>query len=198
MVGAILKPDNLVVAGGAFRCWCRSVGGHVRFDASSPRVHRCSVLSTNGCRPEPHLAAVGWRTTVSRQIETSRTSEASAPPAAPAVREKNDECRKLARGLLEAWQGPVCAIDSQSRIVAVNHAWTDFASVNGGTAETCGVGVSYLAECESAAARARGLRVSTRPSSPRASGRCWPARSTTSATTTHARHRASTAASPSA
>ena len=94
---------------------------------------------------------------MSRQIETSRTSEASAPPAAPAVREKNDQYRELARGLLEAWQGPVCAIDSQSRIVAVNHAWTDLASVNGGTADTCGIGASYLAECERAAARARGL-----------------------------------------
>ena len=84
-------------------------------------------------------------------------SQADDDPAAPAVRAEDDRHHQLARGLLNAWQGPVCVIDSDSRIVAVNQAWNDVAALNGGTAESCGTGASYLEVCERAAARASGL-----------------------------------------
>ncbi|MEP7091086.1 MAG: EAL domain-containing protein [Nocardioidaceae bacterium] len=59
---------------------------------------------------------------------------------------------ELARGLLDAWDVPTCAVDCESRIVAVNRAWRDFVEDNDGTDELCGVGVSYLDTCDRAAA----------------------------------------------
>jgi diguanylate cyclase (GGDEF)-like protein len=56
----------------------------------------------------------------------------------------------LARGLLDALDAPTCAVDAESRIVAVNLAWRDFARDNGGTEEVSEVGVSYLDICERA------------------------------------------------
>lgn len=74
-------------------------------------------------------------------------------PTAP--REGHD--RDLARGLLDAWPGPVCVVDSQSRIVAVNRAWDEAAEDNGGTAQACGIGAHYLDTCERAALQSSGL-----------------------------------------
>ncbi|MCL3819323.1 putative bifunctional diguanylate cyclase/phosphodiesterase [Aeromicrobium wangtongii] len=57
---------------------------------------------------------------------------------------------ELARGLLDALDAPTCAVDRDSRIVATNLAWRDFARDNGGTDQTCGIGVSYLDVCDRA------------------------------------------------
>ncbi len=75
----------------------------------------------------------------------------------PEAREQHDRYRQLASGLLNAWEGPVCAVDSNGRIVAVNHAWLDVSRLNHGTAESSGIGASYLATCERSAANASGL-----------------------------------------
>ncbi len=94
---------------------------------------------------------------MSRRKMTSTTPEATGDPAATAVPPTSNRDRQLARGLLNAWQGPVCAIDSDSRIVAVNQAWVDAAGLDGETAESYGIGASYLGACDQAAARASGL-----------------------------------------
>ena len=75
---------------------------------------------------------------------------------------------RLARSLLDALDAPTCAVDADSRIVAVNEAWRAFAEANGGDAPAVHEGASYLAACEAvpptdedaddAAAVAAGLR----------------------------------------
>ncbi|MFL6153413.1 MAG: EAL domain-containing protein [Ornithinibacter sp.] len=82
--------------------------------------------------------------------------EAGSESVPPSAREQDDRYRQLARGLLNASPGPVCAVDREGTIVAVNQAWIDVAGLNGGTAESCGVGANYLDTCERAA-RASGL-----------------------------------------
>ncbi|MDX6273636.1 MAG: hypothetical protein QOJ92_846 [Frankiales bacterium] len=57
---------------------------------------------------------------------------------------------QLARGLLDAIEAPTCAINSSLCIVAVNEAWWEFMSANGGSPPACGLGASYLAACEGA------------------------------------------------
>jgi diguanylate cyclase (GGDEF)-like protein len=58
---------------------------------------------------------------------------------------------QLARGLLDSSEKSACAVDSEGNVVAVNPAWRDFALVNGGVDELCGVGVNYLDTCDRAA-----------------------------------------------
>ena len=75
---------------------------------------------------------------------------------------------RLARSLLDALDAPTCAVDADSRIVAVNRAWRAFAEANGGEPAALGEGTSYLGLCEGvppvhedaedAAAVAAGLR----------------------------------------
>ena len=60
---------------------------------------------------------------------------------------------RLARSLLDALDAPTCAVDADSRIVAVNHAWRAFAQGNGGDVDTMGEGSSYLAVCQAAGPR---------------------------------------------
>jgi diguanylate cyclase (GGDEF)-like protein/PAS domain S-box-containing protein len=48
---------------------------------------------------------------------------------------------------------PTARVDRHGVIVDVNRAWTTFAQLNGGTPDTTGPGVDYLAECDRAAAR---------------------------------------------
>lgn len=54
---------------------------------------------------------------------------------------------QLAHGLLDALDAPTCAVAADGRIVAVNRAWKDFMSENGGDPEKCGRGNSYLQVC---------------------------------------------------
>jgi len=54
----------------------------------------------------------------------------------------------LAQGLLDALEAPACAVDADSRIIAVNEAWRAFTVSGGGQESTCGEGVSYLSVCD--------------------------------------------------
>jgi diguanylate cyclase (GGDEF)-like protein len=75
---------------------------------------------------------------------------------------------QLAHGVLDALESPTCAVTSAGEIVAVNEAWREFATANGGNLEECGVGSNYLRACDQGAATpnesgggarvARGLR----------------------------------------
>jgi hypothetical protein len=60
-----------------------------------------------------------------------------------------------------AWGAELAWLDEQGVIVAVNDAWTQFCSANGGRIEACGPGSSYLAVCDAdpdSAAVGRALR----------------------------------------
>lgn len=56
----------------------------------------------------------------------------------------NFEQDAVMSGVLDALTSHIAVLDKQGVIVAVNRAWTRFASENGGKAEAYGVGVSYL------------------------------------------------------
>ncbi|MCU1537769.1 MAG: hypothetical protein JWP82_2120 [Humibacillus sp.] len=71
--------------------------------------------------------------------------------------EQSDRYLQLARGLLDAWEVPTCAVDPHGTIVAVNQAWRAFTTANGGSDERCGVGVGYLEVCDRAASTDGGL-----------------------------------------
>ena len=81
----------------------------------------------------------------------------SGDPVSTTVQEQTNRYHQLARGLLNSWTGPTCAVDCGGSIVAVNEAWIDVAERNGGTAESCGIGVNYLDTCDRVAAHAGGL-----------------------------------------
>ncbi len=55
---------------------------------------------------------------------------------------------RLARSLLDALEAPTCAVDSDSRLIAVNAAWDDVAEASGIEPGEVGVGRSYLAACD--------------------------------------------------
>jgi len=50
--------------------------------------------------------------------------------------------------VLDTLDPHVAVLDRTGEIVAVNAAWEDFASVNGGDGSRCGVGANYLAVCQ--------------------------------------------------
>jgi diguanylate cyclase (GGDEF)-like protein len=58
----------------------------------------------------------------------------------------------LALGLLDALEAPTCAVDADSNIIAINAAWRQFTTTNGGDHDKGGVGASYLRACEQGAA----------------------------------------------
>jgi PAS domain S-box-containing protein len=51
---------------------------------------------------------------------------------------------ELARGILDSVHYPVCVVDTEGVILAVNRAWEVFGASNAGSFETAGVGASYL------------------------------------------------------
>ena len=57
---------------------------------------------------------------------------------------------QLAESALDALEWPTCAVDADSRIVAVNRAWRSFTHAENGEPDRCGEGVDYLAVCECA------------------------------------------------
>ncbi|MEM8711642.1 MAG: hypothetical protein AAGG01_11870 [Planctomycetota bacterium] len=57
---------------------------------------------------------------------------------------------------LDSLPSHAAILDGRGRIVAVNAAWRVFAAVSGGTSETTGVGVNYLAVCARSAAAGDG------------------------------------------
>jgi diguanylate cyclase (GGDEF)-like protein len=63
---------------------------------------------------------------------------------------------QLIRGLLNALEAPTCVVGADSRIVAVNQAWRDFATASGAEPEDCAEGSSYLLVCERLAVESRG------------------------------------------
>ncbi len=54
----------------------------------------------------------------------------------------------LARGLLDALEQPTCAVGLDGVIVAVNEAWRDFTSLNGGQIGSWAEGSNYLTVCD--------------------------------------------------
>ena len=81
----------------------------------------------------------------------------SGDPVSGTVDEQTNRYHRLARELLNSWTGPTCAVDCDGSIVAVDQGRIDVAELNGGTAQSCGIGVDYLDTCERAAAHAVGL-----------------------------------------
>lgn len=59
---------------------------------------------------------------------------------------------ELQLALLDALEAPTCAVDSDSRIIAVNKAWRAAMIAGDGQRDRWGVGVSYLGVCGKAAA----------------------------------------------
>ncbi|MCW2614892.1 MAG: hypothetical protein JWN08_1886, partial [Frankiales bacterium] len=78
------------------------------------------------------------RTTVLRAVQRVR---------AQAVRQRRE---RFAASLLDAADSPTCAVDGDGRVVSVNAPWLAFTAANGGDAQACGIGVDYLAACDTA------------------------------------------------
>ena len=57
----------------------------------------------------------------------------------------------LPGAVLDSLPDATAVVDATGRIISVNHAWRMFAVDNGGSPETTGVGVDYLAVCSRAA-----------------------------------------------
>ena len=55
-----------------------------------------------------------------------------------------------AQQVLDALSAHIAVLDRSGRIIAVNHAWSQFATENGGLPERTGVGTNYLEVCEQA------------------------------------------------
>ena len=66
---------------------------------------------------------------------------------AHAVRQRRE---RFAASLLEANDGPTCAVDGSGVVVSVNASWRAFTTANSGEPLLCGVGVDYLAACDDA------------------------------------------------
>ena len=60
------------------------------------------------------------------------------------------ESQRFLKSTLDALSAHIAVLDEGGSIVAVNQAWQEFSEANGGTAVSCGVGVSYLGVCEEA------------------------------------------------
>ncbi|MEI6621311.1 MAG: GGDEF domain-containing response regulator [Actinomycetes bacterium] len=58
----------------------------------------------------------------------------------------------LALGLLDAKEGPTCAVDGNGTILATNRAWQDFCQDNGGSIAFADQGLNYLRVCDTATA----------------------------------------------
>jgi DNA-binding NarL/FixJ family response regulator len=57
---------------------------------------------------------------------------------------------RYAASLLDAAESATCALDAEGRIVSTNASWRSFAAANGGEPAPCGVGASYLDQCDHA------------------------------------------------
>jgi diguanylate cyclase (GGDEF)-like protein len=57
----------------------------------------------------------------------------------------------LALGLLDALEAPTCAVDASSNIIAINAAWREFMTTDGGDRDKGGVGTGYMQACEQTA-----------------------------------------------
>ncbi len=54
------------------------------------------------------------------------------------------------RGRLDDNESPICAVDSDGELVAINTSWQTFSAANGGKSKACGIGANYLSVCDSA------------------------------------------------
>lgn len=62
------------------------------------------------------------------------------------------ERERFTRGILDAMSDPTAVVAADGSIIGANATWIRSAELNGGSADACGVGANYLAECRRAAA----------------------------------------------
>ncbi|MEI8080998.1 MAG: GGDEF domain-containing response regulator [Actinomycetes bacterium] len=110
------------------------------------------------CEPDPDLtlealAAGATDVLVKGNISASRVIGAvmNAVQRSAIVAERS-RFEDLALGLLDAKEGPSCAVDRSGTVIATNSSWRQFCLSNGGSVSLTGQGMNYLEVCDKASA----------------------------------------------
>ncbi|MGA8054497.1 MAG: PAS domain-containing protein, partial [Burkholderiales bacterium] len=117
---------------------------HVVRDAAGRAVRVVGSLSDISDRKEAEAALRRINDTLEQQV-AKRTAEAEARTRALA------ESERFARATIDALSSTLCVLDASGHIIAVNKAWREFATANGGRADCLSEGADYLAVCDAAA-----------------------------------------------
>lgn len=113
-------------------------------DAAGRVVRLVGSLTDISARKEAEAALMRMNDTLEEKV-AERTSEAEARARALL------ESERFTRATIDALNVPLCVLDPDGTIIAVNKAWRDFAMANGGTPEQVSEGANYLAICDVAA-----------------------------------------------